>query len=160
MVISASFISFDCKAQTGIGIYLPCEFTKPGFYYERYATGQIKVEGAYLWQDTIVCVTCYKEWSNSFSNYSVEHLMRVGEWKEYYEDGTLKSKGSYYGIHEVYGVHWPMRYGESSNGLVPGDAEIQYLKDKYWYYYNAAGNLIRLEYYYMGMLASIEVYKD
>ena len=131
----------------------------PGFYFEYYPSGKLMVEGVYQHLDSVVCLNCYQSITEDMRNKSISSLMRVGEWKEFHENGQVKAKGMYGYLHEVYHVDWPMPYGESSNGFVPGDAEIVYLKDGEWQYFNERGRLIKVEFYYEGMLASVATYK-
>jgi antitoxin component YwqK of YwqJK toxin-antitoxin module len=152
-------LTLQSQSQNGIGIYKLFPIEAPGFYFEYYPSGKLMVEGVYQRLDSIVCVNCYGSFTEKTINKSISNLMRVGEWKEFHENGQVKAKGMYGHVHEVYHVHWSMPYGESSKGLVPGDAEIVFLKDGAWQYFNERGQLIREEFYYKGMLSIVETYK-
>ena len=154
LVILFVFGVFFAPAQTGIGIYKIFPIEAPGFYYEYYPSGKLKVEGVYLRLDSISCINCYNPFTEKLSSKSNINLMRVGEWKEFYENGSVKARGYYKNVHEVHRVDWPMPYGESSNGLVPGGVEVIYLKEGYWLYYNEKGNVVQEEFYFQGMLAA------
>lgn len=134
---------------------------KPGPYKEYYKSGKLKLEGNFTQLDSIECIGCYNSSQNKKISKANSHIMRTGEWKEYHENGQLKSIGTYKGIHETLIIEWPKDY-EKKTGMdrwVPGTYTEDYLKDNTWKYYNDSGQLIRVEFYFKGMLADVIKYE-
>lgn len=135
-----------------------------GQYIEYYKSGQIKLEGAYQWEknDSVECVNCYydrfgidiKKWAE------FNPSLRVGVWKEYYENGKLKSDGEYYlGVQERYTYEFIDDESGEAECLIYALIGTDYLKDKGWRYYNNNAKLVKTEYYKKGVLVGEEVYK-
>jgi len=133
-----------------------------GQHIEYYKSGQIKTEGRYqkAKNDSVLCILCYDrrefkkiEWAEFSPS------LKVGEWKEYFENGKIKSIGEYYlGVHQTFNTEW---FKEDSNKEKTGVGTVgtDYLKDNEWKYYNDAGKLIKIEYYKQGTLIGEETFE-
>lgn len=133
-----------------------------GKYIEFYKSGQIKSEGRYqkTKNDSVPCIQCYEkdqlkkiEWAEFSTS------LKVGEWKEYFENGKIKSIGKYFaGLHQTFNTAWRK---EDSNGMKIGIGTIgtDYLKDGEWKTYNDAGNLLKIEYYKEGTFIGDETFE-
>jgi antitoxin component YwqK of YwqJK toxin-antitoxin module len=108
-----------------------------GRYIEYYVSGQIKVEGNYekLISDSIECVQCYNEIELKDVEWAISQpSLKIGFWKEYYENGKLKSIGKYYyGVHQTFNKNW--QNGETWFATTLG---TEYLKENEWNYYITA----------------------
>ena len=132
-----------------------------GVYKEFYESGKLKIDGNYKLVDSIECLNCFDLNDNKVKTKAYGHSLKVGDWKEYYENGILKSIGVYYkGIHETYGSHNPKQTNDGVGIFTPGDYSEEYLKDKGWKYYNDKGQLIKEEYYYNGVITNIHTYEQ
>lgn len=131
-----------------------------GQYIEFYKTGQIRLEGTYLKNDSIECVECYDPMENNkkiqWSEYAPP--LKTGEWKEYYENGKLKSIGKYYqGIHQTFNTEYLKNESPADiSKIAISTISVDYLKDNNWKYYNVEGRLIKTEYYRRGLLIGEE----
>jgi antitoxin component YwqK of YwqJK toxin-antitoxin module len=136
-----------------------------GTYKDFFESGKIKTEGQYLIldNDSIECVNCY-DLVNCLACYDSVNYRKIeftknwplkdGIWKEYYENGVLKTFGVYYlGLHETRNV----MAIEGTEVKATTSSPI-YLKHKEWNCYDEMGKLIRTEYYYKGILVGEETF--
>jgi antitoxin component YwqK of YwqJK toxin-antitoxin module len=131
-------------------------FCYNGIWKEYDESGKLKTEGSYRFADSIECISCYEPYHNNIKTKAYSHSERSGEWKEYHENGQVKAIGCYKGIHEINSTHIPKKM---DGVFIPGDYFEEYLKDKYWKYYNEKGELIKEEYYFKGMLCDVKTYE-
>jgi hypothetical protein len=136
-----------------------------GLYKDFFESGKIKTEGRYKIpeSDSIECVDCYDlvnclECYNSVNNRKIKSTtnwpLKDGVWKEYYENGVLKTYGVYYfGLHETRNIN-----AIEGRTTKAGTSGCEYLKHKDWNYYDEKGKLIRTEYYYKGILVGEETF--
>ena len=130
-----------------------------GIFKEFYESGKLKLEGKYEHADSIECVSCFDLYLNKKTTKAQSRSKRIDLWKEYYENGQLKSIGLYNGIHETHYIHYPKPTSKMGAGVfTPGDYSEEYLKDKSWKYFNDKGELIKDEFYYQGILCSVQEY--
>jgi uncharacterized protein len=126
-----------------------------GPYNEYYESGKPKIQGTYKFSDSITCVNCYDLDKNKIVTKASSHSDRTGSWKEFHENGQLKSIGIYKGIHETNEIH----FHKPKNGeWTPGEYSEEYMKDKLWVYYDDEGRVIKEEFYLNGVLADIKTY--
>lgn len=126
-----------------------------GPFNEYYESGNPKIQGAYKFSDSIACINCYDLDQNKVVTKAYSHSDRAGAWKEFYENGQIKSIGVYKGIHQTYEIN----FHKPTNGeFTPGGYSEEYLKDKLWVYYDSKGKVIREEFYHNGILADIKTY--
>jgi len=140
-----------------------------GQYKEFYESGGIKTEGNYKKSnnDSVECVLCYRHGSGYEKYDWAENNppIKVGEWKEYYENGKLKSIGEYYlGVHQSFMIRSEENL-DSITGEPTGVKLLllvlgnEYLKDGEWNYYNENGFLIKTEFYIKGTLVEVEIFE-
>ncbi len=141
---------------TGMHVY-----PKVGPYQEFYKSGKIKVQGTYAKVDSIECINCFDTGLDKKVTKAFLRIMRIGEWKEYHENGQLKSVGAYKGIHETHITTWIDDQGKKigPGKFAPGGVREDYVKDKKWQYFNTAGQLTHEEFYYNGSLVDEHIYE-
>jgi len=127
-----------------------------GLYKEFYKSGKTKLDGNYQFLDSLECVNCFDVVTkNKIYKAELNPSIKVGTWKEYWDNGQLKSSGQYYkGVHQTNysSLPNPKSYGV----FTPGGLTDEYLKDGEWKHYNEKGELISIEFYLKGSLVSVQ----
>ena len=133
-----------------------------GIYKEYYESGNLKIEGNYQYIDSIECINCFDYFNNKEQKMTYSQFIRIGLWNSFYENGQLESKGIYNGIHvtKYIGCEYPASRKSSIGIFCAGSESVEYLKEKEWEYFSTKGNLIKVEYYFKGVLAEIKTYTE
>ena len=124
-----------------------------GVYQEYYENGQLKVEGTYsiYTGDSIECVRCFEYDTIAHAEKKVLWVkyiggsIRTGIWKEYYENGKLKSEGVYYPCVSFDHRSFSKKRHKIINGLWTVDYTQAFVQDKEWKFYDETGKLERTE---------------
>jgi antitoxin component YwqK of YwqJK toxin-antitoxin module len=137
-------------------------FSYCGTYQEYYESGKIKTEGNYLFVDSIECQSCFDHFENKQNKIVRNEFVRTGLWKTFYENGYQESKGVYKGIHKIYYIDcdYPANKKDPPSIFCAGGDSSEFLKNGEWEFYSNKGNLIKLEYYFNGILAEVKTYQD
>jgi|GEM_PF-6573583 len=133
-----------------------------GIYKEFYKSGILKTEGNYQYVDSVECINCFDYFNNVEQKMTYRQFIRRGLWSTFYENGQLESKGIYNGIHLTHytDCEYPASKKSPIGIFCAGSESVEYLKDKEWEYFSTKGNLIKVEYYFRGVLAEIKTYTE
>jgi antitoxin component YwqK of YwqJK toxin-antitoxin module len=146
---------------------------KEGFRLTFDSTGILLSEGRCHHASKVPCVDCYREvykygTGNIWEKYDYTDRrggsIKIGEWKEYFINGQLKSVGAYNGkVRERTIIDCPERkesYSYSSEGVVcNGLLSIDYLKEGLWIYYDINGVKIKTEFFIDSHLVRTEMWE-
>jgi hypothetical protein len=147
---------------------------REGFCLTFDSTGILLLEGRHHHASKVPCVDCYKEVFKSDSENVWEQYdctdcrggsVKVGEWKEYFNNGQLQSVGIYNGkVRESRIVDCPERKESDTHpgsGVVcHGLLSIDYLKEGLWIYYDMNGVKIKTEFFIDSHLVRTETWGD
>lgn len=146
---------------------------KDGAYSMFDSTGVLLSEGRFHHASKVPCVDCYHEvskegigevWEQYDYASCISGSVRVGEWKEYFNNGSLKSVGTYNGkIRQSTIVDCPERkegHDHTGSGVVCNVLlSIDYLKEGLWIYYDIEGVKIKTEFFIDSHLVRTETWE-